>query len=127
MFVNGVAFLIIFSQNIKLLTVEHIPTRTVGQLAKSLMNICKLYAKGGFVVTVVLKDKEFDKIRNEVGLLEVNTTAARVHMARIEHQIGLVKKQTRCTIAALLECGIMYLHIQIVIRWCIMLHYGLTV
>ena len=35
MFVNGIAFL----RNIKMITVEHIPNRTVGQLAKSLMII----------------------------------------------------------------------------------------
>ena len=30
MFVNGIAFLISFSRNIKLLTVEHVPNQTVG-------------------------------------------------------------------------------------------------
>ena len=39
MFVNGIAFLISFSRNIKLLTVEYVPNRTVGQLAKSIMKI----------------------------------------------------------------------------------------
>ena len=48
MFLNGIAFLITFSQNIKLLTVEHAPNRTVRQLAKSIMKTVKLYAKGGF-------------------------------------------------------------------------------
>ena len=87
MFVNGITFLISFSQNIKLLTVEHVPNRTVGQLAKSIMKIVKLYAQGGFTVKVVLMDKEFDKIRDAVGHLEINTTATRQHVAEIERQI----------------------------------------
>ena len=48
------------------------------------MKVLKLCAKGGFEVKVVLVDKEFDKIRNDAGLLKVNTTAARGHMAKIE-------------------------------------------
>ena len=84
MFVNGIAFLISFLQNIKLLTVEHVPNRTVGQLAKSIMKFVKLSAQGGFQVKVVLMDKEFDKIRYAVGHLEINTTAAREHVAKIE-------------------------------------------
>ena len=81
MFVNGIAFLVSFSRNIKLLTVEHVPNRTVGQLSKSTVKIVKLYAKGGFQVKVVLMDKEFDKIRDAVGHLEINTTAEREHVA----------------------------------------------
>ena len=51
-------------------------------------------------------DKEFDKIKNDMGLLEVNTKTAREHVAKIERQICLVKERTQCTIAASLECGI---------------------
>ena len=116
MFVNGIAFLISFSRNIKLLTVEHVPNRTVGQLAKSIMKIVKLYAKGGFQVKVVLMDKEFDKIRDAVGHLEINTTAVREHVAKIERQMWHVKERTRCKTAALLSCGIKHLHKQIVIH-----------
>ena len=63
MFVNSITLLATFSGNIRLLTVEHVPTRTVVQLAKSLMNIAKLYARGGFVICLVLIDMEFEKLR----------------------------------------------------------------
>ena len=116
MFVNGIAFLVSFSRNIKLLTVEHVPNQTVGQLAKSIMKIVKLYAQGGFQVKVVLMDKEFDKIRDAVGHLEINTTAIRDHVAEIERQIQTVKERTRCSTASLLNCGIKHLHKQIVIH-----------
>ena len=50
MFVNSIPFLVIFSIKIRLVTVDHVPNRTAVQLAKSLMNIVKLYARGGFVI-----------------------------------------------------------------------------
>ena len=56
MFMNGIPFLVTFSRNIILITCEYVPTRTAGQLAKSLMKILKLYARGGFVTRLVLMD-----------------------------------------------------------------------
>ena len=43
-------------------------------------------------------------------------TAVRDHVAKIERQIRTVKERTRCTTAALLNCGIKHLHKQIVIH-----------
>ena len=80
------------------------------------MKIVQLYAQGGFQVKVILMDKEFDKIRDAVGHLEINTTAAREHDTEIERQIKTVKERTRCSIASLLNCGIEHLHKQIVIH-----------
>ena len=70
MFVNGIPFLITFSRNIRLITAEHVPTRTARQLAKSLMNIVELYGRGGFLVRLVLMDMEFEKIKDKVALLD---------------------------------------------------------
>ena len=53
MFVNIILFLVNFSRNIRLITVEHIPTRTAVQLGKLLINVFKLYARGGFVIRLV--------------------------------------------------------------------------
>ena len=53
MFVNSIPFLVTFSRKIILITVEHVPTRTVGQLSKYLINIVKLYARGGFVIRLM--------------------------------------------------------------------------
>ena len=90
-FVNGIAFLIIFWQKFKLLTVEHVPNRSIGQRAKSTMKIIKLYTKGGFQVKVVFMDREFDKNKDNVGHLEVKTTDVREDATGIERQIRLVK------------------------------------
>ena len=56
MFVNGIQFLVTFSQNIIFITCKYVPTRIAGQLAKSLMKAVKLYARGGFVTRLVLMD-----------------------------------------------------------------------
>ena len=66
MFVNGMRFLITLYRRITMLTVEHIPSRTDKQLGSLLTKMVHLYARGGFVVSVVLMDQEFDKIVNDV-------------------------------------------------------------
>ena len=55
-----------------------------GHLAKSLLKMIKLYARGEFVTRLVLMDMEFEKVKEKVSLLEVNTTEAREHVADIE-------------------------------------------
>ena len=55
-----------------------------------------MYAHGGFVVKTCYMDKEFEKMKELVGLLEVNTAAAQEHVAEIEQRIQVVKECTRC-------------------------------
>ena len=83
MFVNVIPFLVIFSRNIRLITCEYVPICTAVQLTKSLMKTVKLYARGGFLTRLVLMDMEFGKVKDKVGLLEVNTTAARENVTEI--------------------------------------------
>ena len=60
MFVNYVQFLVTVSRDIRLFTAEFLPSRTANQLSSSLNNIVKFYARGGFVVCLVLMDMEFE-------------------------------------------------------------------
>ena len=62
-FVNSIPFLVTFSRRIRLITVKHVSTRTAVQLDKSLINIVKVYARGGFVMRLFLMDMEFEKLR----------------------------------------------------------------
>ena len=39
----------------------------------------KLYARGGFVVNLIMIDGEFATLESEFDLVEINTTAAREH------------------------------------------------
>ena len=82
-------------------TVEYMPTRKASQLAKSIKKIVKLYDRGGFTVNLCLMDMEFEKIKDLVGFLEVNTTAARELVGDVERQIHLIKERTRCVTTGL--------------------------
>ena len=90
MFVNDISFLVIFSQNIILITCKYVLTTTAGQLAKYLLKIVKLYVRDGYVTCLVIMDMEFEKVKDKVGLLEINTTSAREYVANIERQIRLM-------------------------------------
>jgi hypothetical protein len=54
-----------------------------------------LYARGGFQVGTVLMDNEFEKFRNLVPILVVNTTAAKEHVPEVERKIRLIKERGR--------------------------------
>ena len=95
MFVCGFPFLVTYSRSIKYNTAEFIPTRTAEQLAKCLMQVVYGYARGGFVVNIMLMDMEFKKIKELLHMVEVNTTAAREHVTYIEHQIRTIKEHVR--------------------------------
>ena len=83
MFVRGIPFLVTLSRNIKMITSEYVPSRTAQQLANSLTKIVNTYASGGFVIDLALIDMEFDKVRDKLEIIEVNTTAAREHVPEI--------------------------------------------
>ena len=42
-------------------------------------------------------EMEFEKVRDKLTIIEVNTTMAREHVPEIEHQIRLIKERVRCT------------------------------
>ena len=92
MFVNGVPFLTTLYRKIKLRTVEHIQSRTVASLSKALTKVLKLYARGGFVVNLIMMDGEFAKLESSYELVEINTTAAREHAGEIERSVRTIKE-----------------------------------
>ena len=57
-------------------TAKYTPTQTAVQLSISLSKKVKLYARNVFVVNVVMTDMEFEKVADNIGNTEVNTTAA---------------------------------------------------
>ena len=83
MSVSGIPFLVTFSRKIKIITAKYLPSRTTQQLANSLTNIVNKYARGGFVIDLSLMDMEFEKVRDKLAIIEVNTTAAREHVPEI--------------------------------------------
>ena len=61
------------------------------------MKVVYGYARGGFVVNLMLMDQEFEKIKDALPLVEVNTTAAREHVPEIERHIRTIKERVRAT------------------------------
>ncbi len=80
MFVNGVTFMVTISIKIRLRTTEHISGSTIESLTNSLKCVIDLYARGGYTVELILIDQEFEKLKENLGLIEVNTTAAHKHV-----------------------------------------------
>ena len=95
MFVSGVPFFVTHSRKIKFLTVEYLPRRTAKQLANALRKVVFLYARGGFVVRHAMMDMEFEKVKDLVPLVEVNTAAAREHVGLFERKIRHLKEKTK--------------------------------
>ena len=62
MFVNRIVFFTTLGRDIRLGTVEYVPSLTAKHLAKSLIKIVKIYALSGFVVRNDLTDGEFEKL-----------------------------------------------------------------
>ena len=74
------------SRNVRLFTVELLPSRTAKQLSSSLNKIVKIYARGGYIVRLILMDMEFEKVKAEMDSVEINTTAAREHVDEIKRR-----------------------------------------
>jgi hypothetical protein len=95
MFVNGVPFLVSVARGLNLVTAEFTPSRTAKKLSLGITRMIDLYARGGFQVGTVLMDNEFEKLRNLVPILAINTTAAKEHVPEDKHKIRLIKEWGR--------------------------------
>jgi hypothetical protein len=94
-FVNGVPFLVSVARGLNLVTTKFTPSRTAKQLAADITRMMDLYVCGGFQVGTVLMENEFEKLRNLVPILVVNTTAAKEHVLEVERKIRLIKERGR--------------------------------
>ena len=54
-----------------------------------------MYSHAGYVITTVLMDQDFECVRSLVPIVEVNTTAARKHVAEIERSHRTTKERMR--------------------------------
>ena len=68
MFVNGLAFLVNVSRNIRLFSAGHLPSRKAVQLSSAITTVINLYAHGGFIIRVIMMDMEFDKLKDTPGM-----------------------------------------------------------
>ena len=95
MFVNRVPFLVSVARGLNLVTAEFTPSRTAKQLAAGNTRMMALYTCGGVQVGTVLMENEFEKLRNLMSILAINTTAAKEHVPEVECMIRLIKERGR--------------------------------
>ncbi len=100
-FVNSIPFLVSASRNINLITIEHAPKRTASKLGHLLQHNINVYAKAGFHVRLILMDNEFEKVRDHVPHMDMNTPAAAEHVAEIERQVRVIKERARALLCTL--------------------------
>jgi hypothetical protein len=121
MFVNTVPFLVSSSRNINLTTIEHVPHRTANKLGSLLQRIINVYARAGFTVRTILMDNEFEKVRDYLPNVTLNTTAAAEHVGDIERRIRVIKERCRgiiCTLPYKTFPQIMLIHLlHHVVMW----------
>ena len=63
-------------QGISLVTIEYIKLRTAKRLVDTLERVVRIYRKAGFVLQTALMDMEFEKLRDKLLNVILNTTAA---------------------------------------------------
>ena len=100
-FVDGIAFLLTLSRQIQFFTVEHAPKRTAKQLVIHLKRVLQVYNRAGFTVRYVLMDREFEKVKNELPSVVINTTATKEHVSEAKRKIHVVTERARgilCTL-----------------------------
>jgi hypothetical protein len=87
MFVNGLPFLVTSSRGISLVKIEYLKSRTAKRLVHTLERVFRIYGMAGFVVQTALMDMEFEKLKDKLPNVILNTTAAREHVGEIERKI----------------------------------------
>ena len=98
MFVQGLAFLVTISIDLKFRTVEYLPSRTSRDIYAALDNVFRKYNKGGFEIRIVRTDPEFTSIEEEVmdkNNIRLNPAAAEAHVHEIERSNRTTKERVR--------------------------------
>jgi hypothetical protein len=75
MFVNGLPFLVTSLRGISLVTITHLPSRTAKHLVHTLEQVFWIFGSAGCVVQTTMMDIEFDKLKNLLPHIALNTTA----------------------------------------------------
>jgi hypothetical protein len=80
-------FLVTSLQGISLVTIEYLKLRTAKRLIDTLERVICIYRKARFIVQTALMDMEFEKLRDKLPNLTLNSTAAREHVGEIKRKI----------------------------------------
>lgn len=99
MFINGIAFAISISRNIKFCTAEALEDRRDATLLASLQKIKMVYARRGFLVSNVSADNEFHSLEVRLSDLGIalNVVSRDEHVPEVERHIRTLKERCRAT------------------------------
>ncbi len=120
MFVNGLPFLVTYSQGLSLVTIEHLQSRTTKRLVHTLERVFRIYATAGFVIQTALMDMEFEKLKSMMPHMALNTTAAREHIREVEQKIRVIKERARGTFNTLPYKKLPKLIVIELLHFCVM-------
>ncbi len=120
MFVNGLPFLVTSLQGISLVTIKHLRSQNAKRLVHTLEQVLRIYGSAGFVVQTTMMDMEFDKLKNLLAHVALNTTAAREHVREIERKIRVIKERARGMINTLPYKKLPRLMVIELLHFCIM-------
>jgi hypothetical protein len=82
--------------------------------------VFRIYGTAGFVVQVAMMDMEFEKLRDMLPNVTLNTTAAREHVEEIKQKIRVIKERGRGTINMLPYETIPKLMVIELMHFCVM-------
>jgi hypothetical protein len=95
LFVNGLPFLVTSSRGISLIMIELLPLQTAKRLALTLEQVIRVYGVAGFIVQVALMNMEFEKLKDVLPNITINTMAAREHVGEIKRKIQVITERGR--------------------------------
>jgi hypothetical protein len=115
MLVNGLPFLVTSSRGISLVT-----SRTAKQLVSSVERVVRIYGRAGFIVQTSMMDMEFEKLKDLLPNIALNTTAAQEHVGEIKRKIRVIKESARGMISTLPYEMLLKLVIIKLLHFCVM-------
>jgi hypothetical protein len=101
-------------------TIEFLPSRTAKQLANSVERVVRIYGMAGFIVQTSMMDMEFEKLKDLLPNIVLNTTAAQEHVGETERKIRVIKERARRTISTLPYKMLLKLVIIKLLHFCVM-------
>jgi hypothetical protein len=120
MFINGLPFWVTSLRGISLVTIEYLKSRTAKRLVHTLERVVCIYGTAEFIVQTALMDMVFEKLKDKLPNIILNTTAAQEHVGEIERKIKVVKERARCMTSVLLYNLLTKLMIIELMHFCVM-------
>ena len=80
--INGHPFLVTFSRNIQLRTIDYLNNRSYDSILAKMDNVINLYLNRKFRIKTILADPEFETFKEDLKArhIEINPTSAKEHV-----------------------------------------------